>query len=301
MASLSCLAFSKNSYADYIEVDGGQYNGVEQVQQLINIAKLYPVYATKYRLILLDEAHRLSNQAWDSLLKLLEEGKTKTIFMFATTEGDKIRKAIHSRSLVFQMKPLSVKEIANELFSICDREKIAYDKPSILSIAYQNNGKMRDALKTLDMFYRSFGEVKDISLVTTEEKFIEILLLIHSNDIKTALDKLDELIINKDNLSQSLTNALTSIYCYPQNKVSEVPDHILQRAKTLLSYDLKKVIVEFMTYKPQTYEQIKLFLFILADVFANHSNNNRQTTQGRRLLKRQEVSNSVDNNELEEF
>lgn len=280
----SCKQFLNNQYQDYIEVDAGQYNKVEDVKRLLDIAKIYPVHSHKHRIVLIDEAHRLSNAAWDSMLKLLEDGKTKTIFMFATTEGDKIRKAIHSRSISFQVKPLSVKEIQQELIRICTIEKIPYDIPSIDSIAYAFRGRMRDAIKTLDMYYRSQQSITNITLSTPEEKFCNILRLTAMQKHQEAIDELDRMVTDQSNLYQSLCTAITAIYSFPIIHTSSVPESLLQQTKTLIGHEIKRIIDSYMEYKPQTYEQIKLFILVLCDI-ASQAQKSNQQTQVRQLFK----------------
>ena len=260
----SCKQFAIGEYADYIELDGGQFNKVEDIAKLIEIAKQYPINSTKQRIILLDEAHRLSNASWDSMLKLVEEGNIRTIFMFATTEGNKIRPAIHSRSISLQVKPLSVTEIQKELIRVCNAEGLEYDKQSIQSIAYNFNGRMRDALKTLDMYQRSQGNIKNIELKGDGERFCEILKYAYLNKQTEALEALDTM-MSRTNLGEVLCNTISAIYCYPNNLVSGIPEAVLQSTKTLLNKQIRKIIEAYMQYKPQTYEQIKLFLLLLTD------------------------------------
>lgn len=260
----SCKQFAIGEYADYIELDGGQFNKVEDIAKLIEIAKQYPINSTKQRIILLDEAHRLSNASWDSMLKLVEEGNIRTIFMFATTEGNKIRPAIHSRSISLQVKPLSVTEIQKELIRVCNAEGLEYDKQSIQSIAYNFNGRMRDALKTLDMYQRSQGNIKNIELKGDGERFCEILKYAYLNKQTEALEALDTM-MSRTNLGEVLCNTISAIYCYPNNLVSGIPEAVLQSTKTLINKQIRKVIEAYMQYKPQTYEQIKLFLLLLTD------------------------------------
>lgn len=290
----SCLEFISGNYHDYIEVDAGKYNKVEDVARLIEIAKVYPIHANKFRIIVIDEAHRLSNAAWDSLLKLLEEGVTRTIFAFATTEGDKIRKAIHSRSLSFQMKPLTIQEIQKELVRICDLEGIPFEMESLQRIAYANRGKMRDALKTLDMFYRAYGEIKNIQLVTPEEHFCEILTHAFFNRIREATEILDQMVISGDQLESALCNTITAIYCFPHQIITGIPEHTLISIKSLFKNDIKRLIELFMNYKPATYEQIKLFLHIIAELGVHQSDSSdKNQTKKRQLIKKKESDKRI--------
>lgn len=296
----SCKQFEIGEYSDYLEIDAGRFNKVEDIAKLIDIAKQYPIHSTKHRIILLDEAHRLSNAAFDSLLKLLEDGKTRTIFMFATTEGSKIRPAIHSRSISLQVKPLAVKDIAKELIRICNAESIEYDTPSIMTIAYNFNGKMRDALKTLDMFVRANGNAKDIAYKGDGERFCDILRLSYLNRQKEALEILDDMLNRSVELGQTLCNTISALYCYPNNIISGIPENVLQSTKKIIDKHLRKIAEQYMQYKPQTYEQIKLFMLLLSN---NELSGQKQqaVTQGqkRQLFKnpKKEVK-SDDDNEL---
>ena len=294
----SCLDFLSNNYPDYIEVDAGQYNKVEDVNRLIEIAKIYPVHSNKFRIILIDEAHRLSNAAWDSLLKLLEEGRTKTIFMFATTEGDKIRRAIHSRSIAFQLKPLSVQEIQAELIRVCKLENIQYDIESIQSIAYANRGRMRDALKTMDTYYRAYREIKNIQLTTPEEHFCSIINHAFFNRIQEATEVLDQLVVDSLNLGAILCNTITAIYCYPQQITSGIPENVLSSIKTLLKADIKRLIEIYMEYKPQTYEQVKLFLFLISELGVSKANSQSQQQTKRQLIRTREKPKVIDDDDI---
>lgn len=281
----SCNDYQNNNYGDYIEVDAGQYNKVEDVAKLIDIAKTYPINPQKFRLILVDEAHRLSNAAWDSLLKLLEEGRTKTIFMFATTEGDKIRRAIHSRSIAFQVKPLSVQEIQKELIRVCNLEHIVYDNKSIQSIAYANRGRMRDALKTLDMLHRAHREVVNIQLTTPEENICDVLTHAYFNRQDKATDLLNTLTTDPANIGHNLCSTITALYCYPQQQTSGIPEYKLSETKSLLKQDIKKLIELYMQYKPETYEQVKLFLYLVAELGVSKLKQTDKQTQKRQLIR----------------
>lgn len=294
----SCKQFAQGQYDDYLEVDAGRFNKVEDIAKLIEVAKQYPIHSTKQRVILLDESHRISNAGFDSLLLLLEQGVTKTIFMFATTEGNKIRPAIHSRSISLQIKPLSVREIQKELIRVCNAEKIEYDMVSIQNIAYNFNGRMRDALKTLDMYVRANGNAKDIAYKGDGEKFCEILRLTYLNRQNEALAMLDEMINRGNELSQVFCNTISALYCYPNNIISGIPENVLQNTKKILDKQLRKVIELYMQYKPQTYEQIKLFMLLLQGNEAVTQKQTSTTGAKRQLFKSAKKKEQVDDDEF---
>lgn len=293
----SCQEFSKQQYHDYVECDGAQYNKLEDIAKLIDIAKIYPIHSNKQRIILIDECQRLSNAAWDSLLKLLEDSKTRTIFMFATTEGDKIRPAIHSRSISLQVKPLSVSEIQGELTRICEAEGIEYDKASIAALAYAYNGKARDAIKALDMYHRSQGNLLNITLKSDNERFCEILKHIQLRKLDKALETLDTM-STMAGLGQILCDTLSALYCYPNNLICNIPELVLQNTKTLLAKSLRKTIDLYMQYKPETYEQVKLFLLVLGDTGTISSQTTLKSNTKRQLFRSQQKQESQPDDEL---
>lgn len=285
----SCRKFAANSYPDYIEVDGASYNKVEDVKVLVDIAKTYPVYANKSRIILIDEAHRLSNAAWDTMLKLLEDGVTKTIFLFATTELDKIRAAIQSRSIVFQVKPLSVQEISRELVRICKKDNISYDMKSIEAIAYANRGKTRDAIKTLDMYNRAFGEIKNLKIKTDEESILEMIQHSYFNQIEKAYDILDSLVNSNNKFGGMICSTLSALYIYPKQITTGIPESVLNSAKTIMQKDIKRFIELYCEYKPDKYEEVKLFLSIIAELGIKVGGENTEVAKKaevRRLFKK---------------
>lgn len=278
----SCKSFNNGSYPDYLEVDGASYNKVEDIKVLTDLAKIYPTNSNKARIILVDEAHRLSNAAWDTMLKLLEDGVTKTIFIFATTEGDKIRPAIHSRSIVFSVRPLSVHEIARELTRICKEDGIPYDSKSIESIAYAFRGRTRDAIKTLDTYNRAYGRVVDISIKSDEEVVLEMIKSAYFNQMDDAFRGLDSLITSDSKIGGIVCNALTALYVYPNQITSSIPDSILSSHKQLLGRDIRKLIETFNEFRPESYETMKLFLIIIAEMGVNTSlSSSSKSVEGR--------------------
>ena len=121
-----CKQFDAGTYPDYIEVDGTSYNKVEDAKRLVELASQYPLVNGYHRIVMIDEAHRLSNAAWDKFLILLESADVKTIFIFATTDIHAIRPAILSRCMTFSVKPLSARDIAQEILRIVKAEKVEY-------------------------------------------------------------------------------------------------------------------------------------------------------------------------------
>lgn len=137
-----------------IEVDGASNNGVDSIRNLIQQASQYPV-GCKWKIIIVDECHAITPAAWASLLKTLEENLAKTVWIFCTTNPEKIPNTILSRVQVFQLSKISLKGIEDRLKYVLDSEisegrDISYDIDAILYIAKMAKGGMRDALTLTD-------------------------------------------------------------------------------------------------------------------------------------------------------
>jgi DNA polymerase III subunit gamma/tau len=261
----NCKDFDRNGYNDYIEVDGASYNKVEDAKQLVQIANQYPINPNGYRCIMIDEAHRLSNSAWDIFLKLLEEGENRTIFLFATTEPDKIRPAIKSRSLLFGIKPLTAKQILKLLTKVCKAEGISYDKESLKKIAHYNKGKTRDSLKTLDTYYLSHGEVVDITIEVPETLVLDAMVLSAQGEIDKAYSKLDLLLGQEFDVRQSVSKIMIDIWRFPDSAESGVSEDLLERANILFQPIIKGMVQDFMSYPFNDLESFKMFLLLVSD------------------------------------
>lgn len=137
-----------------IEVDAASYSGVDRIREIVQDAQKYPV-GTPYKIFIIDEVHALSNAAFQALLKCLEESPAKSVFMFATTNPEKIPATILSRVQVFQLSKISLSGITNRLKYVLDTEiqngsDISYTPDAISFIAKMAKGGMRDALTLLD-------------------------------------------------------------------------------------------------------------------------------------------------------
>lgn len=137
-----------------IEMDAASHNGVDSVREIVQQARSYPV-GTNYKVFILDEVHSFSNQAWQVLLKTLEEGPAKSVFILCTTNPEKIPATILSRVQTFQLSKISLDGIISRLVEVIDMENqagrdIHYDMDAVSYIAKMANGGMRDALTLLD-------------------------------------------------------------------------------------------------------------------------------------------------------
>lgn len=143
-----------NGQGEPIEIDAASHNGAESVRELVQQARQYPV-GCKYKIFICDEVHAFSSAAWSVWLKTLEESPAMSIFLFCTTNPEKIPDTIISRVQVFQLSKISLSGINGRLLHVIEEEnkegrEITYTEDAVNYIAKMAQGGMRDALTYLD-------------------------------------------------------------------------------------------------------------------------------------------------------
>ncbi len=164
----ACVEIAQGRDIDVMEIDAATNTQVDKVREIIIAGLGMAPVRNKYKIFIIDEVHRLSNQAFDALLKSIEEPPPHVVFMMATTELEKVPATIQSRSQVFELKTIAVKAIADQLRAIADAEKIQIDDAALMLIARAGEGSMRDAQSALDQVIAFAGEsisADDVSTV----------------------------------------------------------------------------------------------------------------------------------------
>jgi DNA polymerase-3 subunit gamma/tau len=146
----ACLEIAEGRDMDVLEIDGATYTGVDAVREVIVEPLSIAPMRDRFKIFIIDEVHRLSKNAFDALLKSIEEPPPYVKFMMATTELHNIPATIQSRSQVFELKTLPFTAIRDELRSITAREQVNIDDSALALIARSAEGSMRDALSALD-------------------------------------------------------------------------------------------------------------------------------------------------------
>ncbi len=153
-----CKEINEDRSVDVLEIDGASNRGIEEVRSLREGVKYRPIHS-RYKVIIIDEVHMLTREAFNALLKTLEEPPPHTIFIFATTEFHKVPATIMSRCQHFEFKKISQKEIINHLVEITKKEKIEISPSGLNLIAEAADGSLRDAQSLLDKAVAFSGEV----------------------------------------------------------------------------------------------------------------------------------------------
>jgi DNA polymerase-3 subunit gamma/tau len=153
----ACKEIADGTDIDVREIDGASYNGVDEVRKLQDSLPYRPT-RDRYKIIIVDEVHMLSGAAWNAFLKTLEEPPPHVKFIFATTEAHKVPITILSRVQRFDFKLIPTRVIADRLRYVLHQEKISADESSVLLLARQAAGSMRDGMSLLDQVIAFGGD-----------------------------------------------------------------------------------------------------------------------------------------------
>ncbi|MBC2593152.1 DNA polymerase III subunit gamma/tau [Ruficoccus amylovorans] len=170
-------AIMDGSCMDVIEIDGASNNGVDQIRDLRQECQYSPAQGT-YKIYIIDEVHMLSNQAWNALLKTLEEPPSHVKFIFATTEAHKVLPTVVSRCQRFEFRPIPDDKIAGKLGEIAKAESIDITPGALTTIARMADGGMRDAQSILDQLISFCGNK------ITDENVLDVYGLASEDDLK---------------------------------------------------------------------------------------------------------------------
>ena len=174
----ACVEIAEGRDMDVLEIDAATHTQVDKVREIIIAGLGMAPVRDRQKIFIIDEVHRLSPQAFDALLKSIEEPPPHVVFMMATTEIDKVPPTIQSRSQVFELKTIGVKQIAEQLQSIAAAENIAIDDAAVMLIARAGEGSMRDAQSAFDQVIAFAGSTISAEDVATVLGLVRRELLI---------------------------------------------------------------------------------------------------------------------------
>jgi DNA polymerase-3 subunit gamma/tau len=176
--------WSGQTALDVVEIDAASNRGVDDARDLRERAMYAPSEAGRYKVYIVDEAHMLTREAWNALLKILEEPPSRVIFIFATTEPQKIQQSaapILSRCQRFDFRRIGVADIAARLAEVLSREGTGASEDALRTIARRAEGGMRDGLSLLDQVLALTGgeitpeSVRRVLGLVEEERYLELL------------------------------------------------------------------------------------------------------------------------------
>ena len=213
-ACANCSVISANRSLDIVEIDGASNRGIDHIRQLREEVNFVPT-DLKRKVYIIDEVHMLTNEAFNALLKTLEEPPLHAMFMFATTEPHKVPRTIISRCQAFDFRRISAQHIAQHLASIAQSLQVEISDEALSLIAHRANGGMRDALVMLEQL-GSYGgttitadAVLDMLGLADHAVHESFLKAIEAHDQGAVMDIIDQLIERGKDLEIFLTDAIT--------------------------------------------------------------------------------------------
>ncbi len=211
-----CVSIAEGSCLDVIEIDGASNNGIEQVRELRDTVRYAPAQG-QYKVYIIDEVHMLSNQAFNALLKTLEEPPPHVKFIFATTDVQKVLPTIISRCQRFDLKPIPSELIIQRLKKIAVAEKIKASDGALASIARMADGGMRDAQSIFDQMISFCGneiseaDVLDVYGLVAADKIAALATALAAADHKKIVEIVDDCDENGRDLYRLLVDLQTHV------------------------------------------------------------------------------------------
>jgi DNA polymerase-3 subunit gamma/tau len=188
----SCKEIAAGTSLDVIEIDAASNRGIDQIRELREMVRYAPA-ASRSKVVLLDEAHMLTSEASNALLKTLEEPPDRVIFVMATTQPEDLADTIRSRSQHFHFRALTFAEITGRLEEIAQKENLTIEPGALAVIARMAEGSLRDALSLLEQARAYCGEVipdkevRELLGVVPEDSLNELVAAIAEGSAERAL------------------------------------------------------------------------------------------------------------------
>ena len=209
----SCREISAGTSLDVLEIDAASNRGIDQIRELREMVRYAPA-SSRYKVVILDEAHQLTDEASNALLKTLEEPPERVVFILATTRAEDLVETIKSRAQLFQFRALSFKEIAEEIERIAREEKLTIEPGAVAVLARAAEGSLRDGLSLLEQAIAYSGDaitdaqVRELLGVVAESVLDSLVDAISEQSAEMALSLVHRLIGDGQNLQHFCREAI---------------------------------------------------------------------------------------------
>jgi DNA polymerase-3 subunit gamma/tau len=209
----SCREISAGTSLDVIEIDAASNRGIDQIRELREMVRYAPA-ASRYKIVILDEAHQLTDEASNALLKTLEEPPERVVFILATTRSEDLVDTIKSRAQLFQFRSLTFQEIAGEIERIAKEEKLSIEPGAVAVLARAAEGSLRDSLSLLEQAIAYCGDeitdakVRELLGVVAESILDDLVAAIAAQSSERALSLVHRLIADGQNLQHFCREAI---------------------------------------------------------------------------------------------
>ena len=228
----SCRAIKEGSFIDMIEIDAASNNGVDNVRELRESVN-YPPAVGKKKVYIIDEAHMLTSQALNALLKTLEEPPENVMFILATTDPQKLLQTILSRCLRLDFRRIPDAKIAEHMKKICDARGVTITQDALRLLASNADGSVRDGLSLLDQCLSGGGNSLDRDTVleylgtVADDFFIKLTDLVASGDAASGIVMLDEILRDGKDVKLLVSDWLSHYRSLLVSKYVDSPENIL--------------------------------------------------------------------------
>ncbi len=266
----SCVEITNGNGMDVIEIDAATNRGIEDAKNLIEQTQYAPIKG-KYKIFIIDEVHMLSKEAFNALLKTIEEPPKNVIFILATTEPHKVLETIVSRCQRFDLRRITTKDIVKKLREVSDLEKIKITDDALFMIANNVSGGLRDSLALLDQV-SILGLKEEITKETIENiigkitfnTLFEILSAIYDKDLNRTMDLINNVYSNgaePRNFTENFIEFLRNVIIVLNTKNTSKLDYVnlneneTEKLKSL-NYD-KNTIVKYIEKTTELYKDIR--------------------------------------------
>ena len=240
-----CRAILESRHLDVVEMDAASHTGIDDIRDLIDSAHYKPNTA-RYKVYIIDEVHMLSKQAFNGLLKTLEEPPEHVKFIFATTEARKVPVTVLSRCQRFDLKRIEVEQLAEHLAGIVAQENATADPAALMLIARAAEGSVRDALSILDRAIAfgsgkvEAGSLRGLLGLADRGRVFDLLETVLAGDAGNALAKLSGLINDGAEPAQAITDLADAVHAVTLVKAAGTSDPASSEAERASAADLAK-------------------------------------------------------------
>jgi DNA polymerase-3 subunit gamma/tau len=228
----ACVAIANGTSLDVVEMDAASQRGIDDIREIRDRVILQPAEG-RYKVYILDEAHQLTDAAWNALLKLIEEPPPHLVFVFCTTDLAKVLPTVRSRCQTFVFARPRLPELVRVLRRIADAEKIEAPDAALALIARGARGSFRDAVSTLDQLASATGNTIDVQSVlqllgaVEEDALFRLCDAIVDRDTAGALTFLEELAEQGQDLGRLVTDLLEHLrHLLLVQHMGHVPDSL---------------------------------------------------------------------------
>ena len=308
----ACLAITQGNSLDVLEIDGASNRGIDEIRNLRENIRFTPTTG-KYRIYIIDEVHMLTKEAFNALLKTLEEPPAHALFIFATTEIHKVPSTILSRCQRFDFKRIPIKTIMAHLKHICDSDKIKADEDALLQIAKKADGSMRDSQSILDQIISFSGDIIKFENVAQalgvihQDLYFKISDLILEKNLKEIIFQAQEIFNSGYDLTEFLLgleehfrNILITL-CTGSTELIEISENYLKRYEEVapkfnendLVAILKIISDTILSVKISQHPQLKFELGMIKIAKLPSSKDLESLLENLDLLKKKAKNNRV--------